>query len=114
VGLETGARIKLGQVLEQLSNAPSEEKRLRGEITGLIAALRHDYEVVDLADQSPRLVSNIAAPVFGPQGDVVVCLTLNAFRAAMTGEEIDAAADHLMSVTRLITKATGGHAPVEE
>jgi DNA-binding IclR family transcriptional regulator len=110
MGLESGARERMGSALIQLVNVPTNE-RLRGEAMGLIAALRHDYEVIDLESTAGHPISNMAAPVFGPDGDVVMGLTLQGFGRPMTGPEIDSLAERLVSATLQITRASGGHSP---
>jgi DNA-binding IclR family transcriptional regulator len=110
VGLESGARIRSGRALVDLVSAPRDQ-RLRGEARSLIAALGHDYRGEDLVDMESVLVSNIAAPVFGSDGEVVMGVTLQGFGQPMNGREISSVADRLLASTRHLTRASGGHAP---
>jgi DNA-binding IclR family transcriptional regulator len=110
VGLESGTRMESGQVLADLVTAPRDE-RLRGRARSLIAAMGHDYRVVDLEETEPVLVSNVAAPVFGSDGEVVLGLTVQGFGEPMSGEEIAAVGQRLLASTRQLTRASGGHAP---
>jgi DNA-binding IclR family transcriptional regulator len=110
VGLESGARAQSGRALIDLVNSPRDE-RLRGRALSLIAAMRHDYLVIDLESTAPLLISNLAAPVFGVDGEVVLALTLQGFAEPMNGPEISAVADRLLSSTLHVTRESGGHAP---
>jgi DNA-binding IclR family transcriptional regulator len=110
VGLESGARQESGRALVDLINAPRDE-RLRGRARSLIAAMGHGYRGVDLEGTEPVLVSNLAAPVFGSDGEVVMGLTAQGFAEPMTGPEIAAVGRRLVASTRHLTRASGGHAP---
>ena len=112
VGLESGARARSGRALIELVNSPRDE-RLRGKALGLIAAMRHDYQVIDLESTARLLISNMAAPVFGVDGEVVLALTLQGFSQPMSGREITAVAERLLSSTLHVTKKSGGHAPAD-
>jgi DNA-binding IclR family transcriptional regulator len=112
VGLESGARARSGRALLDLVNSPRDE-RLRGKALGLIAAMRHDYQVIDLDSRARLLISNMAAPVFGVDGEVVLALTLQGFAQPMNGREINAVADRLLSSTLHVTRESGGHAPAD-
>jgi len=110
VGLESGARARVGAVL-------AERAGLAGggnpdpQVASLIAALRHDYEVLALDVTGAHRISNIAAPVFGPDGEVVLALTLHGFGAVLDERSIRRCADRLVSTTALVTRRTGGRPP---
>lgn len=110
VGLESGARAESGRALVELVGAPTDE-RLRGRVLDLIGAMRNDYIALDLADREEVPVSNMAAPVFGERGEVVLALTLQGFAESMTGRAIAAVADRLLSSVLSLTRASGGRAP---
>jgi DNA-binding IclR family transcriptional regulator len=112
VGLESGARARSGRALLDLVNSPRDE-RLRGKVLSLIAAMRHDYQVIDLDSTARLLISNMAAPVFGVDGEVVLALTLQGFAQPMNGREINGIADRLLSSTLHVTRESGGHAPAD-
>ena len=112
VGLESGARARSGRALIDLVDSPRDE-RLRGKALGLIAAMRHDYQVIELDSTARLLISNMAAPVFGVDGEVVLALTLQGFAQPMNGREINAVADRLLSSTLHVTRESGGHAPAD-
>jgi DNA-binding IclR family transcriptional regulator len=82
-------------------------------VHALIAAMRHDYQVIDLDSRARLLISNMAAPVFGVDGEVVLALTLQGFAQPMSGRDINAVADRLLSSTLHVTKKSGGHAPAD-
>jgi DNA-binding IclR family transcriptional regulator len=71
----------------------------------------HEYRGVDLEGTEPVLVSNVAAPVFGSDSEVVMGLTAQGFAEPMTGPEIAAVGRRLVASTRHLTRASGGHAP---
>lgn len=110
VGLESGARARVGRVLAEraglAAGGPPDP-----QVTSLIAALRHDYEVVELDVTHRHPISNIAAPVFGPEGHVVLALTLHGFGTVMDEEATRRTAERLLSTTALVTRRTGGRAP---
>ncbi|MHB1582674.1 MAG: helix-turn-helix domain-containing protein [Acidimicrobiales bacterium] len=116
VGLESGARATVGRVLAERAGLAGSGGPDEPQVASLIAALRHDYEVLDLdldlaGAADAHRISNIAAPVFGPGGDVVLALTLHGFGTVMDGSAIRRTADRLLSTTALVTRRTGGHAP---
>jgi DNA-binding IclR family transcriptional regulator len=113
VGLESGARARVGQLLAERAGLAGGGAPDDPQVASLIAALRHDYEVVDLdlAGAGTHRISNIAAPVFGPGGDVVLALTLHGFGTVMDGPAIRRTADRLLSTTALVTRRTGGRTP---
>ena len=75
--------------------------------------MRHDYQVIDLDSTARLLISNMAAPVFGVDGEVVLALTLQGFAQPMNGREINAIGDRLLSSTLHVTRESGGHAPAD-
>ena len=112
VGAESAARERSGRVLLDLVAAPGDD-RLRGRALDLIAAMRHDYDAVDLDSDAAQLISNVAAPVFGPDGEVVLALTLQGFGRPMAGGEIQAMAEHLRASALHLTRKSGGHVPAD-
>jgi len=71
--------------------------RLPGKALGLIAAVRHDSQVIDLDSTARILISNMTAPVFGVDGEVVQALTLQGF-----DEPMKRAGDHCYPGDRLL------------
>ena len=110
LGLESGARAKVGSALHDLISSSGDDRE-RAQAVSLIAALRHDYEVVSLDSTIGHPLSNIAAPVFSPDGEVVLGLTLQGFGAPLPVGEIEALADELLSSALQVTRAIGGHLP---
>ena len=53
-------------------------------------------------------MNHIAAPVFGPAGEVVLALTLIGFRDQLSAEQVPEYAERLMAATRTVTKAIHG------
>jgi DNA-binding IclR family transcriptional regulator len=113
VGLETPAREQLGRVLTGLAEHPA-DAALRDQVPHMVEELRDDYAVAELAPNERYSVSVIAAPVFGPAGEVTLAITLNGFARDLTGTELAAAGARLVATTRAVTKAAHGRFPRPE
>ncbi len=58
-------------------------------------------------------VSMIAAPVFGPDGDVVLALSLLGFDAALRGVEVAAYGERVRDAGLVVTKQSRGRVPAK-
>lgn len=110
VGLETGARAELGATLERLADAPV-DAALRERLSAVAGDLGLDYVGMDLEPDARYHVSTVAAPVFGPGGEVAVALTANGLGGNPTGAEVAAVAARLMATARSVTKVAHGRVP---
>jgi DNA-binding IclR family transcriptional regulator len=110
LGLESGIRAEMGSVLHDVVTAARDEQK-RSQTIDMIAAMRHDYEVVDLDQAKGHAISNMAAPVFDADGEVILGLTSQGFGAPMKISEIRTVAESLMSAALDVTRRIGGHVP---
>jgi DNA-binding IclR family transcriptional regulator len=110
IGLESGRRAEMGSSLHDVVTAVRNEQKRRQTID-MIAALRHDYEVVELDQTKGHAISNMGAPIFDADGDVILGLTAQGFGSTMMASEIRVVANALMSATMDITRRIGGQAP---
>jgi hypothetical protein len=70
-----------------------------------------DYVGMDLEPDCDYRVSTIAAPVFGPGGDVAVALTANGLRGSRSGADVAEIAARLVATARSVTKTAHGRPP---
>ena len=111
VALELEARRSLADTLDHLADAPG-DPQLRGSVDDLVAELgSSDYQVSSLERGRRYDVSMIAAPVFGPAGDVELALTLVGFEPALPAEQIAAYGERLRDVGIVVTKQSHGTVP---
>ncbi len=110
VALEAQARRALGDALIDLAAAPG-----RGNPPDLGATLgelgRQAYQVPSLSPQRRYDVSMVAAPVFGPAGEVAVALTMLGFRPRLSGAEVAEAGERLRDAGLAVTERTRGRPP---
>jgi DNA-binding IclR family transcriptional regulator len=110
IGLESGMRAEMGSVLHDVVTAARDEQKRRQTID-MIAALRHDYEVVDLDQTKGYAISNMGAPIFDAEGEVILGISVQGFGSTMKVAEIQAVGDALMSAALDVTRRIGGHVP---
>jgi DNA-binding IclR family transcriptional regulator len=111
IALEADARKGLGHALDDLAALPSDDG-LRGTVDELVADLgRREYQVRELERRRTYDVSMIAAPVFGPAGEVALALTLLGFEAGLRGTEVAAFGERLRDVGLVVTKRSRGRVP---
>jgi DNA-binding IclR family transcriptional regulator len=111
VALEHEARRELGAALDHLADVPG-DSGLREEVAAHVADLgRLEYQLHDLEPDRRYDVSMIAAPVFGPSGDVVLALTLVGFEPGLGADHVVAFGEDLRDAGLVVTKASGGRLP---
>lgn len=111
IALEAPARRGLGHALDDLADAPADVS-LRGSVDELVVDLGHgEYQVAELDPSRTYDVSMVAAPVFGPSGDVVLALTLVGFPAGLAAEAITSYGERLRDVALVVTKRSNGRVP---
>ena len=109
VALEADARARLGRMLAELTAGDDDRRDPRAILGELVDALAHEeYALIELAPSESYRVNHIAAPVFGPAGEVVLALTLIGFRDQLSAEQVPQYAERLMAATRTVTKAIHG------
>jgi DNA-binding IclR family transcriptional regulator len=109
VGLESDARVRLGEVLVELADHPKDPQLLEA-VTRLVTELGDRYELLDIADDQTYDVVSIAAPVFEATGDVALAITANGL-GPMTGAELTSHAQRITGITRLLTRLNDGREP---
>jgi DNA-binding IclR family transcriptional regulator len=108
VGLEADPRATLGRALRGLA----EDAPARQLVDQLIDELGHqEYILTSIDLQARYLVNHLVAPVHGPDGDVVLALSLFGFTGAITGKEVEGYGDRLLEATTNVTKSVHGRTP---
>lgn len=75
----------------------------------LVEDLGHqEYVLLELDRAAPHRPSHMAAPVFGPEGSVVLALTLIGFRGQLRVDRVPEIGERLLDAARTVTKAIGG------
>lgn len=84
----------------------------RREVEALIEKLGHEeYALGELDSSASYEVSLIAAPVFGPDGRVVLALTLFGFSGQLQAGQIPVLGERLRSAAGAVTRAIHGRPP---
>lgn len=111
VGLEADPRATLGRALAQLAG-DERGKRVRDVVESLVDELGHeDYILVDLVRDASYFVNHIVAPVFGPEGQVSLALSLAGFRSRLTGRQVQRHGRALRDACDRVTRSIHGRAP---
>ena len=111
VGLEADPRATLGRALAQLAG-DERAARVRDVVESLVDELGHDeYVLVDLRPTDTYYVNHVVAPVFGPDGDVVLALSLFGFRGRLTGRQVVQYGSAVQEACDRVTESIHGHAP---
>lgn len=111
VSLEVEARTRLGHALDQLASAPLDGER-RESVGHLVRDLGgRPYHALEINAATTYDVSLIAAPVFGPAGEVVLALTLIGFPLGLSGAQVTEFADALRDTALVVTKKARGRIP---
>jgi hypothetical protein len=79
-----------------------------------VPLLPSDYLLLQPEPDAEYAVNVIAAPVFGPDGGVVVALSLFDFPPVLAGTAVRAAAERLVQATRRVTNAIHGWSPLDD
>lgn len=108
VGLEADPRATLGRALRGLADdAPA--RRLVDQLLDEVG--HQEYILTTIERQGRYLVNHLVAPVFGPDGDVVLALSLFGFAGAITGKQVETYGERLLEATRNVTKSIHGREP---
>jgi len=111
VALEQETRRALGTALEDLADAPADD-RLQATVAGIVSALAHsDYQLRAIDPRSSYGVSMIAAPVFGATGNVALALSLVGFPARLRGAKVVEYGERVRDVALVATRQSGGRLP---
>ncbi|HLF39913.1 MAG TPA: helix-turn-helix domain-containing protein [Acidimicrobiia bacterium] len=111
VGLEADPRAALGRALAQLAD-DERAARVRDVVESLVDELGHeDYILVDDRPDTTYFVNHVVAPVFGPDGAVVLALSLYGFRGRLSGRQIERYGTALREACDRVTRSIHGQAP---
>ena len=112
VGSKPTPRAALGRALAQLAGV-ARPARVRGVVEQLIDELGHEeYILTELDPAATYMVNHLVAPVFGPDGGVVLALSLFGFRGPLSAEEVEDYGQRLLQATAAVTKSIHGREPV--
>jgi len=111
VGLEADPRATLGRALSQLAG-DERAARARRVVESLIDDLGHEeYILVGLDAKADYFVNHIVAPVFGPDGQVELALSLFGFRGRLSGRDLAGFGSDLRETCDRVTKSIHGRVP---
>lgn len=104
---ERGYSVALGgegqqRLIEALREAGHEPPDARGG---------EEYALVELPGSTRYRINHIGAPVFGPNGDVVLGMFLIGFRGQIAAEEVPRYAARLLEAAEAVTLSLGGRRP---
>jgi DNA-binding IclR family transcriptional regulator len=102
-GVSTARPIE--QEFERMFENAGEARKL--DISGVLTKLSETEEMPADIDDAEG-VTSIHAPVFGPDGEVELSLTINGFDGAESPERLRACLDGLQAACRRITELSGG------
>lgn len=102
---------RLGERTYSLADSPS-DSALRDDVTELFAKLAaEDYPIIDLDPDRRYDVGNMAAPVFGPDGEVIAAISATGFPPDQSAEAVIAAGSAVRDAAAVATRASRGRAP---
>jgi DNA-binding IclR family transcriptional regulator len=97
--------------LETLAERPRDRKR-HDAVKAAVAEFSSSLKIVHPKAGRPYESLNISAPVFSPQGKVLMNVVINGV-PRVDGREVLAHTERLLQMTRLLTKSGGGQFPKE-
>jgi DNA-binding IclR family transcriptional regulator len=111
VALEPDARRALGLVLDELADQPADAGHRR-DVERIVHDLEvRPYQLTGVEPDGSYRVSMIAAPIFGPAGDVILALTLVGFDAPVPAAVLAELGERLRDTALVVTKRTRGRPP---
>ncbi len=114
-GFEIYRDSKLSRRLQNALNNSGrdpESEVIKNEINNTMQVLSDsDYFVREINDETVYPVMGISSPVLNAEGRTEIVLGIHGFRWELTGREIKAKADCLMSAVKETTEAIGGYLP---
>lgn len=114
VGLEAPGRSGLALALDDLSRHPTDDL-LRRTVDAQVTELGTvSYQLVELSSTATYDVSLIAAPIFGPDGHVVLALSLLGFEGRLKGRTVISFGEKVRDAGLIATKRGRGRLPADE
>jgi DNA-binding IclR family transcriptional regulator len=108
VALRVAAERAVGRALARLADEPGAGIE-RDALARLVGDLGHDdYQLVETEAPVSFAVTSIAAPVFGPHGEVALALALLGFRGSLTGDDVRVHGERVRDSALLVTRETHG------
>ncbi len=102
---------QLGERTFSLSDSPSNTD-LRNDVAELFAVLAtEDYPIIDLDAQRRFDVGNIAAPVFGADGEVIAAISASGFPPGLDAESVITAGTKIRDAAAIATRSSRGRFP---
>ena len=109
VALDADTRQRFGELAAKLADRPGADLRPLEEAAS--ALLGDDYLLLELEGAARYDVTGISAPVFGPDGSVVLVVGVVGFGRGLPASRIPEVAGRVMATTGLITADIGGSPP---
>jgi DNA-binding IclR family transcriptional regulator len=110
VGLEGEVRTELGRTLAELTDEPASGD-LRARLDRIVARLAREPYAPTRAPRGPAAVSLVAAPVFGPYGDVVLALSAIGFPEPLDPDAVDSVGQRMRQSAAAVTAEIRGSSP---
>lgn len=105
------AQRRLGERTYSLSDSPS-DVQLRNDVAEMFAVLAtEDYPIIDLDPDRRFDIANIAAPVFGPDAEVIAAITATGFPPGQEARSVDAAGTRIRDAAAIATRSSRGRFP---
>jgi len=102
---------QLGERTFSLSDSPSNTD-LRNDVAELFAVLAtEDYPIIDLDAQRRFDVGNIAAPVFGADGEVIAAISASGFPPGLDAEAVITTGTKIRDAAAIATRSSRGRFP---
>jgi DNA-binding IclR family transcriptional regulator len=106
VALDAATRQRFGELAAELAHKPAADLRsLEEAAQSLLGA---DYLLVELEGAASYDLTGISAPVFGPDGSVVLVVGVVGFGRGLPAAKIPEAAERVLATTACITVELGG------
>jgi DNA-binding IclR family transcriptional regulator len=106
VALDAATRQRFGELAAEIAHEPVPDLRSLEEAAQ--ALLGGDYLLVELEGAARYDVTGISAPVFGPDGSVVLVVGVVGFGRGLPASQIPEVAERVVAVTSSITRDLGG------
>jgi DNA-binding IclR family transcriptional regulator len=111
VALEAEARRGLERALSERAAHPADHG-LSSTVDALVEDLgRRSYQVQSLEAGASYDVSMVAAPVFGPSGEVALAITIVGFHGPLSAAEVAAVGEQLRDAGLVVTRRSRGRVP---
>ena len=105
LNLEAVARLKLGRAMTGRTDEP---------LSGVIDELAHEeYLLEEVGSAVSHRLAQIAAPVFGADGAVVLALTMVGLPDSLSAEQVPVYAQQLVAAANSVTRTLHGRPPLD-